>query len=229
MSDDPASWRPDPTGKHDHRYWDGTQWTENVADAGIASTDPYEPVPDQPVSPDAPTVVTAVPRDDTEAYPFPAPPPYVPPSPVATGGAGPDRTKRGLVIGGAILAAVALAVIAFLALGGDDDEPTEPLAEDSTQTTEDERPQDGQDEPRDEGEDDGRADPDLDDFDDGDAEDFFEDAYGISQEQAECLAERVSEAMEEGEVNEADPLSTIFDYLSDCDISLEDITGEREG
>jgi hypothetical protein len=42
MSDIPASWQPDPTGRHDHRYWDGTEWTEHVADAGVASTDHYE-------------------------------------------------------------------------------------------------------------------------------------------------------------------------------------------
>ena len=130
MSDNPAGWQPDPTGKHDHRYWDGTQWTENVADAGVASTDPYEaaaggePVdPGAPppfASPDEPTAVTAVPTDDTSSYPT-APPPYVPPSPVAdpSGGGG---SKRGLIVGGAILAAVAIAVTAFLALGGDDED-----------------------------------------------------------------------------------------------------------
>lgn len=36
----PAAWHPDPTGRHDHRYWDGEQWTEHVADAGVATTDP---------------------------------------------------------------------------------------------------------------------------------------------------------------------------------------------
>ena len=29
----PAGWFPDPGGAHDHRYWDGTRWTEHVADA----------------------------------------------------------------------------------------------------------------------------------------------------------------------------------------------------
>ena len=42
MTDTPASWQPDPTGRHDHRYWDGTQWTDHVADAGVAATDPYD-------------------------------------------------------------------------------------------------------------------------------------------------------------------------------------------
>lgn len=139
MSDNPAGWQPDPTGKHEHRYWDGTQWTDNVADGGVAGTEPYEPVASEtpppsaepdPTTPEAPTVVTPVPGDDTTSYPtasgapppFAPPPPYVPPTPVATGGGDDDGNKRRLIIGGAILALVALAVIALIALGGDDDE-----------------------------------------------------------------------------------------------------------
>ena len=33
-------WAPDPSGRHQLRYWDGNQWTEHVADAGRLSTDP---------------------------------------------------------------------------------------------------------------------------------------------------------------------------------------------
>jgi uncharacterized protein YxjI len=36
----PANWYPDPGGKHEHRYWDGHQWTDNVADHGRQSVDP---------------------------------------------------------------------------------------------------------------------------------------------------------------------------------------------
>jgi Protein of unknown function (DUF2510) len=32
-------WYPDPTGRHEHRYWGGSVWTENVSDAGVASDD----------------------------------------------------------------------------------------------------------------------------------------------------------------------------------------------
>jgi serine/threonine protein kinase len=35
-----AGWFPDPTERHDHRYWDGAAWTEHVADQGFASVDP---------------------------------------------------------------------------------------------------------------------------------------------------------------------------------------------
>ncbi len=35
----PAGWKADPTGRHQFRYWDGFQWTENVADAGQQTRD----------------------------------------------------------------------------------------------------------------------------------------------------------------------------------------------
>ena len=37
-----ADWYPDPFGRHEHRYWDGTAWTANVSSHGKQSTD--EPV-----------------------------------------------------------------------------------------------------------------------------------------------------------------------------------------
>jgi hypothetical protein len=44
----PAAWHPDPSGKHDHRWWDGERWTEHVADAGQASVDPLDAAPPAP-------------------------------------------------------------------------------------------------------------------------------------------------------------------------------------
>ncbi len=38
----PPAWHPDPTGRHEHRYWDGEQWTDHVADGGQSSTDPLD-------------------------------------------------------------------------------------------------------------------------------------------------------------------------------------------
>jgi hypothetical protein len=49
----PAAWHPDPTGKHDHRWWDGERWTEHVADAGQASVDPLDVAPSPPGGGDA--------------------------------------------------------------------------------------------------------------------------------------------------------------------------------
>jgi len=36
----PAGWYPDPSGRYELRYWDGTQWTEHVARQGQQFTDP---------------------------------------------------------------------------------------------------------------------------------------------------------------------------------------------
>lgn len=41
----PPGWFPDPTGRHDHRWWDGAAWTGHVADAGVASHDALPPSP----------------------------------------------------------------------------------------------------------------------------------------------------------------------------------------
>ena len=35
-----AAWHPDPTGRHQLRYWDGGTWTAHVSDGGVAATDP---------------------------------------------------------------------------------------------------------------------------------------------------------------------------------------------
>ena len=36
----PAGWHPDPSGRHEYRYWDGVTWTDQVSDAGAVSADP---------------------------------------------------------------------------------------------------------------------------------------------------------------------------------------------
>jgi hypothetical protein len=35
-----ARWEVDPTGRHQHRLWDGAQWTANVSDSGRSGWDP---------------------------------------------------------------------------------------------------------------------------------------------------------------------------------------------
>ena len=37
--DNPAAWHPDPTGRHQLRYWDGQDWTEHVSDDGVQAID----------------------------------------------------------------------------------------------------------------------------------------------------------------------------------------------
>ena len=36
----PAGWHPDPSGRHELRYWSGTAWTDDVSDGGVAAKDP---------------------------------------------------------------------------------------------------------------------------------------------------------------------------------------------
>jgi len=36
----PAGWHPDPSGKHEMRYWTGSAWSDDVSDAGVATKDP---------------------------------------------------------------------------------------------------------------------------------------------------------------------------------------------
>jgi hypothetical protein len=36
----PPSWQPDPSGRHQIRWWDGTRWTEHVSDDNRPAVDP---------------------------------------------------------------------------------------------------------------------------------------------------------------------------------------------
>jgi nucleotide-binding universal stress UspA family protein len=38
-------WYPDPTGRHEKRHWDGTEWTERVSDKGETASDPLQQSP----------------------------------------------------------------------------------------------------------------------------------------------------------------------------------------
>jgi len=53
-----AGWFPDPTSRHQHRYFDGHSWTDNVANDGVQDSDPYKPpvfvAPPPPPPPPAP-------------------------------------------------------------------------------------------------------------------------------------------------------------------------------
>lgn len=39
----PPAWHPDPSRRHELRYWDGVRWTEQVADGGSVTSDPLPP------------------------------------------------------------------------------------------------------------------------------------------------------------------------------------------
>jgi hypothetical protein len=36
----PPGWRPDPTGRNELRYWDGSTWTDHVSSGGAQGADP---------------------------------------------------------------------------------------------------------------------------------------------------------------------------------------------
>lgn len=40
MSNPAANWYPDPTGRNEHRYWDGNAWTDHVSNRGVTGVDP---------------------------------------------------------------------------------------------------------------------------------------------------------------------------------------------
>ncbi len=42
MSTTPANWYPDPTKRHQMRYWNGTAWTDHVSNNGIQGNDPVD-------------------------------------------------------------------------------------------------------------------------------------------------------------------------------------------
>lgn len=48
----PAGWYPDPSGRHQLRYWNGTAWTDHAADEGVQVLDPLVAVapPTKPLS-----------------------------------------------------------------------------------------------------------------------------------------------------------------------------------
>ena len=37
-----GEWHPDPTGRHEYRWWDGQQWTDQVADYGVCGCRPKD-------------------------------------------------------------------------------------------------------------------------------------------------------------------------------------------
>ena len=41
----PASWQPDPTGRSQFRWWDGTSWTSHVSTNGQLAEDPLTAEP----------------------------------------------------------------------------------------------------------------------------------------------------------------------------------------
>jgi molecular chaperone DnaK len=67
-----AGWQADPTGRHEHRYWNGNAWTDDVSDAGVSATDPLaasttDTVPGASAAGSAPSFPPAAPASSTKA------------------------------------------------------------------------------------------------------------------------------------------------------------------
>jgi hypothetical protein len=65
-------WFPDPTLRHDHRWWDGAAWTAHVADAGVASLDELTTIDADAASPGMSAGASRGARPGTPRAPSPA-------------------------------------------------------------------------------------------------------------------------------------------------------------
>lgn len=244
MNARPAGWERDPSGRHEYRYWDGSSWTDDVADQGITSVDPIGGAG----AADAPTTVA----EPTGPYPAAGGPPagaYGQPAggaygqpPTAPGGyssgafpaSQPPKSgpSTGLIVGLAALAiAVIVGVVVVLTSGGDDD--GDDTTTDDTSETTDETATD------DTSTDDTSTDDTTSDT-TGGAEtpqvlvdmmaDEFVASGQLTEEQAQCLAEtmlneigleRLAEfGANGGDISDLTPeeMSTMFSAFSDCGI-----------
>jgi hypothetical protein len=91
----PAHWAADPSGRHEYRYWDGTRWTDHVADQGRTGVDPVAGgAPATTSEPTATTQATTTPEATTTAEAVTPAPATTPPAsgPGATTPAGDTPT-----------------------------------------------------------------------------------------------------------------------------------------
>src|SRR5690606_30212574 len=98
VSDQSGSWQPDPFGRHQYRYWDGSAWSDQVSDDGVVSSDPATAdaatgagpaCPSESVPAEAaPTAATpgwgTPPPAATTSWPAAEPSPFPPPAFAAT-------------------------------------------------------------------------------------------------------------------------------------------------
>jgi hypothetical protein len=94
-------WYPDPTGRYEQRYWDGSHWTEHVTVAGQQGVDP---LPEEPVGgateataqeePASTPAAEAPSTEEPESTPA-AEPAAEPDSPVTAAGTEPEMASPG--------------------------------------------------------------------------------------------------------------------------------------
>jgi hypothetical protein len=67
MSTSPAGWQPDPRGRHEYRYWDGSKWTDHVSDKGVVSSDPVaDETPAEPAAEEQATQIRSTMSEPSE-------------------------------------------------------------------------------------------------------------------------------------------------------------------
>jgi hypothetical protein len=160
MNSPAPGWLPDPTTRHQYRYWDGTRWTDDVADGGVASTDVLgepSPAPSDPNPMGEPTYPSGADPtqqvDATRQYPGAGeqPTPSTPyygdyyGSGEAPPGSAKKRPPAGLIAALSVLAVALIGGLVYFLVRDDDDgssdNASEIIDEDST-TTEPDNPDD---------------------------------------------------------------------------------------
>jgi hypothetical protein len=89
---DAPGWYPDPDGRHQYRYHDGSVWTDHVADDGQSAVDPRSPSLPPPVMPVMDDEVVVLEPDVAEPR-TEVPMPELTEPPCWRGGLGPRPTR----------------------------------------------------------------------------------------------------------------------------------------
>ena len=108
MATPPAGWHPDPYGRYEARYWDGTRWTEQVASQGRPTVDPLGATTSVPFA--TPSTAWGAPGGS----PAMSPPGYVPYGQVPATGKPP---RSGFLVAAGVLALVIGGFFALFAVG----------------------------------------------------------------------------------------------------------------
>ncbi|MEO7428515.1 MAG: DUF2510 domain-containing protein [Acidimicrobiales bacterium] len=221
MSDNASGWQPDPTGRFEHRYWDGSAWTDHVSNAGVATTDAFTASPSDAAAgaPDSvddapgwgdPTATQPTPAaDPTSVWPAAPPPPGITPPLGAGSGAlaaASAGSKKGFLIGGIALVAVAAVVAGLLLMGGGGN------GDGSTGSTDTTAGSIGSG---------GELPADF----EQQLADVYENSMGLPRDKARCLAGKISDAVKSGTLSQDQAMRDIFSYFSDCNIDMSEFNG----
>lgn len=126
VAQQPGGWYTDPTRQYEYRYWNGTQWTDQVSTSGSTGTDPNAMDPTAAAAPPAPGSQAPTPPQAAAAPPVQV---------TQTSGTG-----FGVIIGVLlVIAAVVVLVIVLMNNAGDDSSPSStnaPVTTEAPATTE---------------------------------------------------------------------------------------------